>query len=422
MRAPPFEELASGLLLPAAAAVWAAGWEASQACYPEPLPGFLTAAELGATCKRIGFSTELREVVLGALPEVTSDPRLCRLLWHLYRRLFIDPGMLKEDLAAWPALPATTLPHADLFPAFAYLAGVPHVEARYRERGIPREVLLATLSDVELWIREHRAKTGRWGLSNLRWLTNHFSCNLFRLNRLQFQFGTSRYPYHAWRQHGTGRVRLLADSGVRFSADGFTAGAAAELPLAAPYRIDAGAVHGLAIEARGYASPVPVALPLVDWTSILEPGDPTLNLHIPAGSPMDAEQCGDSFRQAGQFLPRCFPEYTCRAYVCGSWLLDPQFEVVLKPESNIVRFLREVYLFPLPGGNGRQTIERVFGSPEIDTATAPRDTSLRRAIIEHLERGGVWRAGGCVLFPVDVPGWGKQVYRHWRPCHGNDRC
>jgi hypothetical protein len=411
MTTTPFDALAAGLGLPPTAAVWAAGWEASLASYPAPLPDILTAAGLAATCNRIGFSTELREAVLGALPAVTADPRLCRLVWHLYRRLFVDPGMLKEDLAAWPVLPAAALPHADLLPVYAYLAGVPHVEARYRERGIPGEVLVATLSDVELWIREHRTKTGRWGLSNLRWLTHHFSGTLFRLSRLQFQFGTSRYPYHAWRQKGTGRVRLLADSTVRFSADGLTAGSAPELPLGSPYAVEGDAVCGLPVDPRGHALPQPEKLPLAEWTSILEPGDAVFNLHIPAGSPMDADQCGEAFRQAGSFFPKCFPEYRFRAYVCGSWLLDPQFEGALRPESNIVRFLREVYLFPLPGATGRQTIERVFGTPEIAVASAPRDTSLRRAIIEHLERGGVWRAGGCVLFPEDVRGWGAQVYR-----------
>ena len=407
----PFETVAAGLGLPPAAGIWAMGWEASQACYPDPLPAFLTPAGLLATGQRLNLSTELREVLLGALPEVTAEPRLCRLLWHLYRRLFIDPGMLKDDLAAWPALPLSAMPHADLFPAYAYLAGVPDVEARYRERGIPPEILVATLSDLELWIREHRTKTGRWGLSNLRWLTNHFSCSLFRLSRLQFQFGVSRYPYHAWRQRATGRVQLLADSGMRFSADGMRAGSAAELPLTAAYRVEAGAVHGLPIDPRGHARPWPVALPVAEWTSVLEPGDPVFNLHIPAGSPMDVDQCGEAFRRAGSFFPTCFPEYAFRAYVCGSWLLDPQFEKALRPESNIVRFLRAVYLFPLADASGRQTVERVFGTPEINLATAPRDTSLRRAIIGHLEHGGTWRAGGGVLFPADVPGWGGPMYR-----------
>jgi hypothetical protein len=407
----PFEAVASGLRLPPEAAVWVHGWEASQACYPQPVPGFLTPAGLNANADWAGLSTELRSVFLGALPGLTCDERLCRLLWHLYRRLFFAPGMLQENLAAWPLLPASAMPQADLFHAYAYLAGAEVYAARCAERGIPREVVRATLADFELWVREHRAKAGQWGLSNLRWLSNHFSGNLFQLGRLQFQFGTFRYPYHAWRQCGSGRVRLLAESSVRFSADGSVAGTAPELPLGAPYSVSATAVCGLPIEPRGHALAGPESLPLAEWTRILSPGDPVLNLHIPAGSPMDVGLCGESFRQAGAFYATHFPEYRYRAYACGSWLLDPQFEQVLKPSSNIVRFLKEVYLFPLPGATGRQTIERAFGTAEIEPATAPRDTSLRRAVIEHLERGGVWRAGGCVLFPEEAAEWGRQPYR-----------
>jgi len=301
--------------------------------------------------------------------------------------------------------------HGDLFHVYAYLSGTDSYAARCSARGIPAGVIATTLADLELWVRDYRARTGRWGLSNLRWLANHFSGSLFQLGRLQFQFGTFRYPYHAWRQAATRRVCLLADSGVRFSPDGFCAGTEADLPLSAPYRIEGGAVHGLPVAPRGHALPAPVLLPLAEWHGLLSPGDPVLNLHIPAGSPMDAERCGESFRQAGAFFAAHFPEVRYKAYVCGSWLLDPQFEGALKPESNIVRFLKEVYLFPLPGAGGRQTFERVFGTAEVDPATAPRDTSLRRAILEHVEHGGAWRAGGCVLFPEEAPRWGSQPYR-----------
>ncbi len=406
-----FATVATALGLGPEASLWAEGWEASQACYPRPVPPYLTPAGLAAACDGAGVSAELREVLAGALPEVTRDERLCRLSWHLYRRLFVSPGMLHENLTQWPMLPPGVMPHADLFHVYAYLGGTEDLAARCARRGIPREVVTGTLADLELWVRDYRSRTGRWGLSNLRWLSNHFSGNLFQLGRLQFQFGTFRYPYHGWRERATGRVRLLADSTVRFSPDGLGASTAAALPLGAPYRVTGDAVEGLPVDPRGYALARPERLPAAEWVRVLEPGDPVLNIHIPAGSPMDVGRCGESFRRAEAFYPAHFPEYRYRAYVCGSWLLDPQFERALKPDSNIARFLQEVYLFPLPGAGDQQTFERVFGTARVDPATAPRDTSLRRAILEHVERGGVWRAGGCVLFREEVPRWGCQPYR-----------
>ena len=101
------------------------------------------------------------------------------------------------------------------------------------------------------------------------------------------------------------------------------------------------------------------------------------------------------------------------AVTCSSWLLDPQFEDWLKPESNIVRFLREWYLAPRPGANDGQTFERIFGGPVDDINTAPRDSSLRRAILDHMKAGGRWRSTASVIFPEDI-NWGAQVYRNGR--------
>jgi len=407
---PSFAELSATLRLAPATAAWATDWDASQACYPASGPDFLTPAWVENACLAIACSTELRQVLLDALPAVRDNGPLCRLAWHLHCRLY-PSGLLNDTVREWPLLPPGTMGGTDLFFAYLVTAGVPRLAAYYRERGIAAEILRATMADFELWIRDHRTRTGRWGLSNLRWLTNHLSGNLFQLARLQFQFGASRYPYHAWRHRGTGAVRLLADCGVRFSADGHVAGPDPGLPVAVPYRVTDEAVHGLPIDPRGYALPETVALPRRDWAGILDPGDPVFNLHIPAGRPMDCDECGESFRQANRFFPAHFPAFQAKAYVCGSWLLDPQLEMALKPESNLVRFLKEVYLFPLPGATGRQIFERVFGQAEVDPATAPRDTSLRRAVLAHVERGGVWRSGGCVLFPEEVAGWGRQVYR-----------
>lgn len=406
----PFDELAARFSLPPAASAWATDWEVSQASYPESGPDFLSAASVQAACALLELSAELRQALLDGLPAVRASAPLCRLAWHLHCRLYAH-GVLNDTVREWPLLPPGSTGDHDLFFAYLLLAGVPRLAAFYRDRDIPLAVLQATLADVELWIRDYRGSSGRWGLRNVRWLTNHLSGGLFQLARLQFQFGTSRYPYHAWRCRSTGRVQLLADSAVRFAADGRAAGSDASLPLNAPYEVTAQTVSGLPIDPRGHAVPTPAALPRGDWTPILDPGDPVLNLHIPAGRPLDYNDCGESFRLANHFFATHFPEARVAAYVCGSWLLDPQLETALSPQSNLVRFLREVYLFPLPGATGRQTFERVFGTAEVNPATAARDTSLRRAILAHVECGGAWRAGGCVLFPAEVPSWGRQIYR-----------
>ena len=75
----------------------------------------------------------------------------------------------------------------------------------------------------------------------------------------------------------------------------------------------------------------------------------------------------------------------------------------------MVRFQRECYLFPI-FSSGKSGLDRIFDGDMQDLSQAPRDTSLRCVVLEHLESGGYLRSGGGLLF-VEELGWGAQVYQ-----------
>ena len=115
----------------------------------------------------------------------------------------------------------------------------------------------------------------------------------------------------------------------------------------------------------------------------LRSGDPVLEVHIPAGEPLAPDTCLAAFAAAAAF-PWDAPWV---GFTCASWLLAPRLPEVLPPGSNVLAFQR---LFsPLPCTmDDRQTIERVFGAWPLDPATAPRTTSMQRAILACYARGG----------------------------------
>lgn len=134
----------------------------------------------------------------------------------------------------------------------------------------------------------------------------------------------------------------------------------------------------------------------------LAPGDLVIDIHIPEGGPMDFDACGDSLRQAIEFLPKHFPTPSPPvAFYCCSWFLDPQYAQILPAHSNIVRFLREFQLYPVPSDD-REAFRRVFGEVPKDLTTAPRDTALRRAMLDFKLAGGQLRY--CAGFKL-LDGW-----------------
>ena len=178
------------------------------------------------------------------------------------------------------------------------------------------------------------------------------------------------------------------------------------------YEESAAGWRGHLVTPYGCVRPQAVFLPRAEWDLILQEGDTVLDLHIPRKDPLTAETCGDSYRQALEFFPRVFPERPWKALYCHTWFFTPQLQSFLPPESSIVKFQREFYLYPFPGSVGFLW-SFVFGEKYPDPATAPRDTSLRRAVLDWIGQGKEIFDLPGVMFH-DPEAWGSQPYmKQW---------
>jgi hypothetical protein len=210
----------------------------------------------------------------------------------------------------------------------------------------------------------------------------------------------------------TGEVLAVAEDGLRFRADGQMDGAGNVRDPAGAWEssleITEAGIRGNPISPAGHAVDSEVFLPAGEWKPVLQQGDPMLEMHIPKNGPMTFEDSGDSLRRALEFFPRYFPDRPFVGFCCTSWTLDTQLCDLLPPESNLVRFMREYYCYPILT-SGTQTFERVFGGVPEDVRDLPRDTTLRRALVGHLLAGGHTRSGGVFLLTEDLD-WGTQPY------------
>jgi hypothetical protein len=417
--------VALGLVPGPEVGITAAAWEASQRTYPPGGPPFLAAAFVAQAGDDAALPAEIRAAAGAAAGRVRADPALRALAWHAHRVQYASPpgAYPREDVRAWPLLAAAVGPDADLLYLLVLLSGMPRLMDLYRQRRIPPSVARETLSDLERWVRRYRRQEGSWGLRprGLTWLRNHLEGQLFQLSRLQHQLGAFGGDVRVYRQATSGDVVALASDGLRFDADGRLAPGDGAPDGAGVWRsvleteAHPAATSGAPVSPGGFARHERLTLPAAAWTEALVPGDPVLQLHIPDGSPMDFDACGESLRLALEFFPRHFPEHRFRAFACSSWLLDPLLQRLLPPDSNVVRFQREVYLYPSPA-DGRQMLETVFGAaPEDDAALAgaPQETTLQRALAAHLRAGGRAGSGRCFLLRDDLR-WGEAVY-HRRP-------
>jgi len=274
--------------------------------------------------------------------------------------------------------------------------------------------------DLDVCIRAERpdAVGARLGFTAnlLYWILLVWRGQLYRLGRLEYIPGSFRGKLRAFRNRCTGAVLALAEEGCRFRADGHFDGAGGVTAEDGVWetwlRETDREVHGFPIVPEGHAVQREVRLSKNEWHCVLAPGDPVLQMHIPGGEPMTFERCGESLRQALDFFQNYFPATPFVGMACGSWILDAQFQQLLPPTSNLARFEREVYLYPVPGGTGeipwQVRVREDAGPPK-----PPPMTTMQKAFYGHIERGGHFRNGGCFLLAEDFA-WGGEVYHRQR--------
>ena len=388
---------------------WLAQWPASAASFCAGDTFFTKSSFISATCAELRIEADIRDALLAVAATVRKNPAAERLAWHCHWLLFADEAKCGNDL--W--LPAVEGKAGGLFPALVLLSGYPHVRSIHSRHHIDGEITVDTLSEFERCIG--RDASGQWGMSATSWLRHHFAGTVFRIGRLVYQFHPFSHPFRVYRSRLDNRIVMLAESGCQFRSDGQFASAddgegSGPLWSSRLRRTPDGACGHPVDAKRGSVLRDEVVLPAAGWREVLAPGDKALAVHIPSGGPLDHAECGESFASAVLFFREKFPTYKSRAFTCLSWLVCPELERVLPASANIVRFLREWCLHPCAGASVQPTLRRVFGSDNIDPATAPRDSSLRRAIAGHLQAGGTFRDGGAVLFAQDLD-WGRCVYR-----------
>jgi hypothetical protein len=391
-------------------------------------------------CAQIEIQEEAVSELVQMIHLVENDPFLRTFLDEFHEKTAIRGEWHRDwsPLAYDPQVQAVLGERTSMFYLLAYLAAVPFTAQEYRRRGIGMDVFHDSLLDFPNYMGDYFRDHGQWGYSQFMWIWNHLTLNLFRLGRLQYILTTLESKMTAFRRKADRRILLLADPEIELRADGcalgsgalppqFQAETARDYPAMAnlfskssmdqpetgwlpEFRELPDGWQGNPVSPYGNVLNTTVMLSKADWDLVLQHGDQLLDIHIPRKNPLTVETCSASLRQALDFFECQIPDHPPKVFFCHTWFFTPQLQQILPAESNIVRFQREFYLHPHPGSPGFLW-SYVFGEKVRDPASAPRDTSLQRAVLEWLTKGGELFDLPGLLFH-DPEDWGSQPYMH----------
>ncbi len=398
-----------------------AHWQDTVSTLPRERPEFLQPERIREWRRFCRLAPEVEPVLLRVAGQIDRDSCLRAFAWHLYRRLYIhvDSG----GFASWPSLTRHTPEAPDAIYLLACMAAVPGTVEAHRRLGVAPEVTRDTMLQVSCFAANYADATGgAVGVlkEQVYWLRHYPAGRLFRIGRFEFMVQPFRGRVRVFRHRTQGQVVALSEDGVDYDPDGYIPirGTGDCLPgFRARLELLPEAVVGNVVSPRGVASPHRVRLPLSEWEPVLTPGDATLDMHIPSGGGMTPQACHDALARAFPFFARTFPDRPVSTVSCFSWIYNPEFEAILGGDANLVKHLREMYLFPIES-SGRDGLFFLFYADNVDPRTARRDTSIRRAVLDHLSTGRPLRSSGMFALARDLGGYGSAMYRRDWPGQG----
>ena len=214
--------------------------------------------------------------------------------------------------------------------------GVKAAKEHYRKQGIPPDVLYDTMTDITAWLRNSKRNYGVFGLCYAG-------------------------PWQAALYHG----EIVRRGRLECNLQQFYNGP----------------------ELRDKNGEIPV-----------REGDPVIQLHIPEDGPMDLESCGRSLKQMAEFFAEVLPDYDWKGFHCVSWIFDPLLLPMLPEYSNILKFYRTGYSYPVD--IAADTKFRIFGTADPDKVEDP--TSLQKKAAEFLRNGGIFKEGGIFIPRAEI--------------------
>lgn len=280
----------------------------------------------------------------------------------------------------------------DMLTGLALFAMIPYTAKKLAHRNLPADIFHYIINNCEMCVDYYKARYGAPGCNLITWYQLPIEGHLFRIGRLEIQLCNTFRGGSVFANDKGERITLCHDK--RLHCDGFPLGSYG-------FEEEAGAFDATLTETdtayvgypylpNGYISKSTVTLLKSEWKQVLTNGDPVIALHIPAGGGLSPEIVDETLAKTKDFVAVHYSDIPYKAFVCSSWLVDPQLIALAGEASNIAAFARR-FTPMAQKSNGNGVMNFIFFDPDrrIPLEELPEDTRLQRALKQHYLNGRV---------------------------------
>lgn len=281
-----------------------------------------------------------------------------------------------------------------------------------KERGVPSKYykdIPYRVMDIQM---DKYNKTGDITVSDFSWDMNFYTCSIFLFDRFLFIPYKFNDSFNMYRNVKTKDVVGIYHAGTKFRRDGQIDGInkiSDTKSFTTEWIEDENNIIGNPISPLGYVKQDKITIDKNLWKMVLGYGDILLAWHIPAGPGYTTEKLKNSMTLALEFYSKYFNELPIKGFWSESWLYDNKLALILDKNSNIVKMLRQFFVYPINEGDGKLRYE-VFGGYNAEPENVELKTSLQKKAAEYMSRGGRFNTSSMILLSREVDKIGQNPY------------
>lgn len=402
------EEFISALGVSKMPELFGARFDETMAQYEREGVFFLEDRFIADIQKKYNIFKEKYDFVMSSAKRVRENEFLARyslLLYHMLCDKESDALLYLKEAPKAAEEPLKT--DYEMAAFFTHLALTPRVVEYYRAHRVPDEIICDTLNDYlegAIFVcNDYQHRDGYEVMRSFNWNQLFTNCKCIRIGVLNFEMSSTMPTKNIKAfKNKNGEYKILIN-GRDISASGYISGTAGHEDVSYHAEITEGDEYfeGYVVDTlNARATGEKIRLDKREWTLALSPEDNVIDVHIPIGVDLSVQNMETAYKRAVKVFAECFPEFKPKAFVCFSWLMDPQLRDMLSPESKIIAFQSKFLRFPMKT-NGDGACIFLFKNPlskKYDIPNLAENTSLQRKVKRHYLDGKYIYDHGGVFF------------------------
>ena len=341
-----------------------------------------------------------RDTILMAAEQVRQNKAMC-LLVCLLEQWVRCGGNVSDATYETPIGEGLAYDFLHLFPV---IPTMPESVAYLRRRGVPEDVVAATLKEYDYCVDMLNTRMGRpaFDCGRLNWICRLVRNAFIRIGRFKYDLPGNYLKGVRVYRNASGESIVLADN-LQIHRSGRILGSVGHADEEGSFLAEIQDTENTITGHRatgGIVEKEQTTLLKKEWTLCLSEADACVKIHIPSEGSFDRETVSASFERAREILANYYPDYPYKAFFCSSWLMSPDLRKILKPTSNILAFQDWFTGIPFRS-SGKLVFSFAFQmAPAIpeDLTALPENTSLQRAVKELYLNGGYVHEGAGYFF------------------------